>query len=63
MLRRCSTNLLDHLLKLFLFVFLKGFVVLHRGHIQLMLGLGLRGLKRAGKDGDFNIFQDLSDEE
>lgn len=25
-----------------------------------MLGLGLRGLERAGKDGDFNIFQNLS---
>lgn len=24
-----------------------------------MLGLGLRGLKRAGEDGNFNILQDL----
>lgn len=55
---RC-TNLLDHLLKLLFFIFLKGFVVLHRGDVQLMLGLGLRGLKRACEDGNFNIFQDL----
>lgn len=54
------TDLLDHLLKLLLLILLKSFVVLHRGHIQLMLGLGLRGLKRAGQDGEFDIFQNLS---
>lgn len=59
----CGTNLKDHLLKLFLFIFLEGFVVLHRGNVQLMLGLGLRGLKWAGEDGNFNIFQNLSGDE
>lgn len=55
-----ATNLLDHLFKLLLFILLESFVVLNRGNIQLMLGLGLRGLKRASKDCNFNIFQDLN---
>lgn len=53
------SNLLDHLLKLLLLIFLECFVVLNRGHIQLMLGLGLRRLKWAGEDGNFHIFQNL----
>lgn len=54
-----GTNLLDHLLKFLFFIFLESFVVFHRSHIQLMLGLGLRRLKRAGKNGNFSIFQNL----
>lgn len=53
------TNLPDHLQELVLLIFLQGFVVLHRGDVQLMLGLGLRGLKRAGKDGNLCVFQNL----
>ena len=61
--RRCShTDLLDHLQELFLLVLLKRSVVLDRGHIQLMLGLGLWGLKRAGEDSDFCVFQNLKAE-
>lgn len=56
----CGVNLLDHFLKLLLFIVLECFVVLHRSHIQLMLGLGLRRFKWAGEDGNFSIFQNLS---
>ena len=55
--RQCShTDLLDHLQELFLLVLLKCSVVLHRGNIQLMLSLGLWGLKRTGEDSDFCVF-------
>lgn len=50
-----NTDLIDHLLELLLLILLKSFVVLHRGHVKLMLGLRLGGLKRTGQDGNLCV--------
>ena len=60
--RSSHTDLLDHLQELLLLVLLKCPVVLYRGNIQLMLSLGLWGLKRTGEDSDFCVFQNLKAE-
>ena len=52
-------DLLDHFVKFLLFVFSQKFVIFNAGNIQLVLGFWLWGLKWAGQDGEFDIFQDL----
>ena len=54
-------DLLDHFVKFLLFVFSQKFVIFNAGNIQLVLGFWLWGLKWAGQDGEFDIFQDLVD--
>lgn len=50
-----QTHLLNHLLELLLLVLLEGLVVLHRRHVQLVLGLRLRRLERTREDGDLGV--------
>lgn len=57
------TDLFDHLQELVLLILLQGLVFLHTSHVQLVLGLGLRGLKRAGQDGHLCVFQELRGKE
>ena len=52
-------DLLDHFVKFLLFVFSQKFVIFNAGNVQLVLGFWLWGLKWAGQDGEFDIFQDL----
>ena len=52
---------MDHLLKLLLLILLQRSVVLHTGHVQLVLGLRLGGLKRAGQDGNLCVLQELQE--
>ena len=51
--------LLDHFLKLFSLVLSQVLVVFNIRDIQLVLGLWLRGLKRAGENGNFHVAQFL----
>lgn len=48
-------DLLDHLLELLLLVCLQLLVLLNGCNVQLVLGLGLWGLKRAGQNGNLGI--------
>ena len=48
-------HLLDHLVELFHFVLAKVPVVLHGGHVKLVLRLGLGRLKGAGQDGQLDF--------
>ena len=50
-----QTYLLNHVLECFLLVLLELLVVLHAGHVQLVLSLRLGRLKRAGQDGDIDV--------
>ena len=52
-------DLLDHFVKFLLFVFSQKFVIFNAGNVQLVLCFWLWGLKWAGQDGEFDIFQDL----
>ncbi len=51
----CGLNLADHFVKLLGLVLSKLAVVLHAGHVQLVLGLWLWRFKWAGQDSDFNV--------
>lgn len=58
--RRASLLHSGHnLYKLVLLVLVQFFVIFHRGDVQLMLGLGLWWFKRAGQDGQRDVFQGL----
>lgn len=50
-------DLFDHLPELVLLVLAESLVVFGGADCQLMLGLWLRGLKRAGEDSDFYILK------
>ena len=52
-------NLTNHLVELFDLVLAEVSVVLDVGDVQLVLGLGLRGLERASQDGQLDVFQYL----
>ena len=52
-------DLLHHLVEFLQLVLPQVAVVLHVGHVQLVLGLWLGGLKRAGQDGQLHVFQAL----
>ena len=49
--------LLDHLLEGLPLVLLELLVILDAGHVELVLGLGLGGLKRTGQDGNVHVLQ------
>lgn len=49
------THLFNHLIKFFPFIHLKLLVVLHRGDMEAVLGLGLGRFKRASQDGNLGI--------
>ena len=57
--RRERTHLFDHLFKFLLLVLAQLLIVLDRGHMQPVLGLGFGGLEGARQNGNFGVLQHL----